>query len=82
MTEPKANKEDQEKLVEVIPPVSLDAPLPSRGLTNRKTRRIAEPHLRAHKVKGRLYYYYCRGIDPEIYLGDADTILLAVKGSK
>lgn len=40
--------------------------------------RIADPYIRAHKKDGRNYYYYCRGIDPEIYLGTADSILRAV----
>lgn len=40
--------------------------------------RIAEPHIRHHKVNGKLFYYYCRGIDPEEYLGTADFIRDAV----
>ena len=43
--------------------------------TNKRVTRVTEPHLRSHKVKGKLYYYYCRGNDPEIYLGSADSIL-------
>lgn len=72
--------EGLEKLVDDIPLVSLDIPLPKRRSTKRQSRKRAEPHLRAHKVKGRDYYYYVRGTDKEIYLGDADSILKAVKG--
>lgn len=53
---------------------------PKNDSTNKPIRRITDPHLRPHKVKGRLYYSYCRGTDVEIYLGSADAILKAVKG--
>lgn len=76
----KAEKENIEKLVEEIPPASLDVPLPQRRSTKKRVRRIAEPHIRAHQVKGHVYYTYCRGTDKEIYLGDADAILKAMKG--
>jgi len=83
MTSNKAKDLDIEKLVEDITLVSLDLPLPSRQLTKKRVyriRRIAEPHIRPHISKGRPYYYFCRGIDKEIYLGDAETIYKAVKG--
>jgi len=82
MTTTKANNKEREKLVNNIPPDSLEVRIPEKGLTNRPIRRITVPYLRAHKVKGRLYYTYCRGTDKEIYLGDADSILRAVKGSQ
>lgn len=43
---------------------------------------VTEPHIRPHKVKGRIYYSYYNGTDKEIYLGTADRILQAVKGSQ
>lgn len=49
---------------------------------NKKIRRIAEPHINRRRVKGRYYYYYCRGTDQEIYLGTADNILRAVQTTK
>lgn len=72
-----AEKRELEKLVEDMPVGSFGIPLPRKRLTNK--RKTAEPHLRPHKVKGRTYYTYCRGIDKEVYLGDADSILQAVK---
>lgn len=48
-------------------------------------KRMADPHLSSHKIKGVLYYTYRRGVDKEIYLGTADAILVAVmtaRGSK
>ena len=50
------------------------------GRSKRLTNRLAEPHIRAHEVKGKRYYYYVRGTDREIYLGTANAILEAVKG--
>lgn len=55
---------------------------PSTKKRSYRIRRIADPHIRAHMSNGRPYYYYCRGTDKEIYMGDADTILQAVKGNK
>jgi hypothetical protein len=77
----KAKDTTPEKLVEDIPLVSLDIPVPKIPLTKKRSRvrRFAEPHIRGHHVKGRVYYTYCRGTDREIYLGDADAILKAVK---
>lgn len=46
------------------------------------TRRLAEPRLKARKVKGYTYYTYCRGTDQEIYLGTAQMILKAVMDLK
>ena len=80
MTMTKAENIELEKLVEDIPPASLDIPIPRTGLTKKRTRKLAAPHLRPHNVRGHVYYYYCRGADKEIYLGDADAILRAVKG--
>lgn len=70
------------KLVGLMDPIRRGGGPKSRGvliLTKKRIRRIADPHVRAHKVKGRNYYYFCRGTDPEIYLGTAEAILLAVK---
>ena len=77
-----ANNIDIEKLVDNIPLVSLDVPVPQKPLTKKRSRirRIADPHIRGHQVKGKTYYFFCRGVDKEIYLGDAVTILKAVKG--
>ena len=70
-----------EKLVEDTPLVSLDIPVPKTPLTKKhsRIRRIAYPHIRGHQVKGHVYYFYVRGTDKEVYLGDADSILRAVK---
>ena len=70
MTISKGEKAELEMLVEDIPVASLDIDVPKRGLTKKRIRRIAEPHLRAHRVKGRIYYCYVRGTDREIYLGE------------
>ena len=77
----KAKGPDKEKLVQDIPLVSLSVPLPKTPCTKKRIRRIAEPHLEGRKQKGHVYYYYRRGIDPPIYLGDADLILIKVKGN-
>lgn len=67
-------KEDLEKVVENIP-------LGRRGQGAPKEARLkrAKPYIRGHLIMGRIYYYYCRGADKEIYLGSADAILKAVK---
>lgn len=78
----KAETGDLEKLVEDMPLDSLDIPIPKIPPTKKRIRRIALPRVREHKVKGRYFYTYCRGIDREIYLGTADAILRAVKGVK
>ena len=54
---------------------------PTKKRAYRK-RRTAEAHIRPHKVKNRTYYSYVRGSDKEIYLGDADAILKAVRAMK
>lgn len=47
-----------------------------------RKRKIAKGHI-YHRDRGKnRFYYYRRGTDPEIYLGDADTILEKVKGKK
>jgi hypothetical protein len=67
-----------EKLVNLLPPPVLVVPLPK---PHRLKGRHKEPaHIRGHLVKGKVYYYYLRGTDREIYLGSADSILKAVKG--
>ena len=53
-----------------------------RRHSTKRGRRLAEPHLRAHISHGKIYYYYCRGADKEFYLGDADSILGAVRKNK
>lgn len=81
MTEIKAKNEDLEKLVKDMPLASLDMPLSEMNPTKKrayKVRRLAEPHLREHRVKGKVYYTYCRGTDKEIYLGSAESILKVV----
>jgi hypothetical protein len=40
-----------------------------------RIRRIAEPHLFTTKRNGKPYWWYVRGVDKPIYLGDPDTIL-------
>lgn len=82
MTNIETTGPDTAKLVNNIPSISLDDLPPRCGSTKRRIRRVADPHIRPHKVKGRVYYTYCRGTDPEIYLGSADTILRAVKGNQ
>jgi len=77
----KTGKPDIEKLVEEIPLISYDIAVPKTPPTKKRIRRIADPHIRGKKVKGHVYYYYCRGIDKEKYLGDADAILRAVRES-
>jgi hypothetical protein len=72
--------EDIEKLVEQVPLVNLDVTGLKRRVTKRHARKLAKPHIRAHRVKDSVYYTYCRGADKEVYLGDADSILRAVKG--
>lgn len=74
-----AKNQNPQKLSQDIPLDSLSLLQPKRGCDKKRIRRIAEPHLQAHRVRGRLYYTYRRGIDPEIYLGSADAILKAVK---
>ena len=80
-------KSDLIKLVDILGEMSLDLPVimgrgpaPTNQQAQKRITRVTEPHLRPHKVKGKLYYHYCRGTDPEIYLGSADSILKAVKG--
>lgn len=80
-----AGKQNNKKLVENTPDTSFEVAINRdefAELTNRKLRRMAEPHLRPHKVKGRVYYTYVRGTDKEIYLGDANAILRAVRAFK
>lgn len=48
---------------------------PKQPRNKKRIQRQAEPHLAPIKVKGKTYWVYRRGIDPPIYLGDADTIL-------
>ena len=78
----KAKEPDLKKLVQDIPLVSLGVRMLKTPRTKKRIRRIAEPHLEGRKQKGHIYYYYRRGIDSPIYLGDAVTILKAVKGHK
>ena len=78
MAELEAKLAELEKLVENTSGVTLeitDMPTAPRNMTKKQLRRIAGPRIRAHKVKGRQYYYYVRGTDKEIYLGSADSIL-------
>ena len=80
MTYTNSDIEELEKLVNDIPLTSLDMLAPKPRLTKRQPRKRAEAHIRAHMSKGREYYYYIRGTDKEIYLGNADSILEVVKG--
>jgi len=71
-----------EKLVHLGDPLSLDEmPLKPAGLT-KKIHRVADPYIKAHKVKGKTYYCFRRGIEPEIYLGTAEAIYKAVMAAK
>jgi len=56
--------------------------LNSAGITapRKGSKQGARPRIKPRNVKGKTYYYYCRGADKEIYLGDAEAILKAVKG--
>jgi hypothetical protein len=74
-------KKGFDKLVKDTPVVTLDVPLPETTPTKKRSyriRRVAEPHIRRHVVRGRKYYTYCRGVDKEVYLGTAESILGAV----
>lgn len=72
MTEVTPEKNDIEKLVE-----SME--LASREQTAQKGgRQPVKGYIRAHRIKGQHYYYYCRG-KKEIYLGTAETILKGVR---
>ncbi len=74
-----------EKLVEEERPVMPDMLRSEMALTNKRAyrkRKLAGAHIRAHNVKGKLYYYYVRGTDKEVYLGDAAAVLRAVKKGK
>jgi hypothetical protein len=85
MAEIKAKSNDPKKLVGDVPRVSYDMSMPGAAPTKKrayKIRRLAEPHLRKHVVKGKVYYTYCRGIDREIYLGDAEAILKAIQKTR
>ena len=82
MKEIRHGRSNQEKLVENRTRLSYGATSHKKTSTNKRVRKQAEPHIRAHKVKGRLYYYYVRGTDPEIYLGTADIILEAMRAIK
>lgn len=80
----KAKNKDTEKLVKNAPADSLklsDLKIQGNKFTNKQARirRIPEPRIRPHKVKGREYYFYIEG-DNEIYLGSAESILGKVKG--
>lgn len=79
MTTSKAEKEDRKKLVDNDSLSVAGLMAQARGPTKKRIWRTADPHIRRHLVKGRTYYTYCRGTDREIYLGDADDILRAVK---
>lgn len=48
----------------------------------KKVRRIADPHIRAKKINGKLYYYYRPGAKREIFLGGADYLLSLVLKDK
>ena len=79
MTTIKANNNELKKLVNDIPLFTPDKQVSKKHSTKKRIRRIAEPHIRAHQVKGRQYYSYIRGEDKEIYLGTAESILKAVR---
>lgn len=53
-----------------------DFPLPK--VTKKKKQPAGR--IRGHWIKGKTYYYYCRGRNKEIYLGSAEAILRAMKG--
>ena len=82
MTKDRLDKQEGEKLVQQRPSLSLDV-LPVRTDRTNSTlgRPPAAPYLKEHVVKGKSYYSYCHGARKQIYLGSADKILKAVKGS-
>ena len=75
-------KPRDKKLVKNHTPVRHGNQVSPGQLTKKGSRHTAEPYLRPHQVKGKSYYYYCRGTDKEIYLGDAAAILKAVRKDK
>lgn len=80
MTNDRHEKTTRNKLVKNRGTATLDYISPKHRSTKKRVHKQAIPYLRPHKVKGHIYYSYCWGTDREIYLGDADTILHAVKG--
>src|SRR4030042_4419607 len=66
----KANIPNPEKLVDDDPLFIAGLMSQAKASTKRhsRIRRIADPHIRGHQVKGHIYYYYVRGADREIYL--------------
>lgn len=78
MVEIKAKQSGVEEMVQVNPIYSFGLLPRKEPRTKKRIRRIAEPHLEARRVNGKVYYRYRRGIDKPIYLGDADKVLTAV----
>jgi hypothetical protein len=73
-------KTEEEKLVKQGTSTTLEIPDVEeikKTLTNQRVRRVADPYIRPHRTKNKVYYTHCRG-DKEIYLGSADFILKAV----
>jgi hypothetical protein len=80
MTPPRHNDNADKKLVDLIPPASLNGPEMGKEPTKKRGYRKKAPgRLRPHTVNGKVYYYFCRGRDKEIYLGSADRILMAMR---
>ena len=78
---------DIDSLSEQLEPGSLGRQGKSKRSNKKHAGRpLAEAHIaeRTRKAKGKVYRYYnyCRGTDKEVYLGNADSILEAVKGRK
>ena len=82
MAENTSDIAELEKLVNSIPLATREPGVEKLASSNKRSyrkRKIAPAHIRAKLIKDRTYYYYCRGIDKEVYLGSADLILKAVK---
>lgn len=85
MTNSESERKNLEKLVQDIPVISLDVPVPERPCTKKrayKARKKAKAHIEPRTSNGQTYYWYRRGTDKPIYLGSAETILKAVTGQK
>lgn len=82
MTSSEARNKQVKKLVNLLSPASLEGQPAKRRSTKKRARKKAPAHLRDHQVGDRCYYYYIRGKDKEVYLGDADSILEAVRARK
>jgi hypothetical protein len=65
---------NQENLVQVIPPASLKEDGAKKLRTKKRARHKAEGHIEHFKVHGSTFYRYRRGTDMPVYLGTAENI--------